>query len=55
MTTKKPTMCLRCEKRPTYTKKNFVSAWCPKCHKEKFGCTHEERNISKKITPFKIS
>lgn len=39
--------CLRCEKNDTYQKKNFKSAWCTKCHKEKFGCTHEERNVQK--------
>ena len=35
--------CLRCEKAEAFTKGKFLSAWCPKCHKEKFGTTHEER------------
>lgn len=43
MQIKKP-KCLRCEKADAYTKKGFTSAWCPQCHWEKFGCTHEQRN-----------
>jgi Zn finger protein HypA/HybF involved in hydrogenase expression len=35
--------CLRCEKAEAYTTKGFTSAWCPKCHFEKFGCKHGER------------
>lgn len=45
--------CLRCEKADAYTKTGFTSAWCPKCHKEKFGCTHEEKKYSKINLPLK--
>lgn len=46
-------MCLKCEVAPAYTKKGFVSAWCPKCHLEKFGCTHEQKQSGKINPPIK--
>ena len=54
--TKFKNKCLRCEKAEAYVKGKSISAWCTKCHKEKFGCTHEERNIlkPKKLPVFKI-
>lgn len=45
--------CLRCEKADAYTKKGFTSAWCPKCHLEKFGRTHEETEAKKIKLPIK--
>ncbi len=39
-------MCLRCEKRPAFTKRGFTSAWCVECHQQKFGCTHDEKKFA---------
>jgi predicted nucleic acid-binding Zn-ribbon protein len=46
--------CLRCKERNAYAFNGFLSAWCPKCHKEKFGITHEERKATRVNIPLRL-